>query len=958
MPQKPRLCRRGRTKVSRVRIHGRGPEQARVHEVLEAARAGTGGVLVVHGEPGVGKSTLLADLARAAAGGTGEDAASGIQVLRTQGIESEAPLPFAALQRLLRPVMGAADQIPAPQAHALRVAFGEELPPAPTGAVDRKSPSGDGHGERFLVFLGTLNLLAAAGSERPVLAIVDDAHWLDPASAAALLFAARRLSLEPVAIVFGARDGDVRAFDAGDLPALELGGLDRVAVQALLSDRAAAPVSAEVSAQLLAATGGNPLALVELPEVLSAPQLQGRAPLPGRMPVTGGVERVFAQRADRLSEDARRLLLIVAADDSTHVPVIRAAARSLGVDPDALDEVERSGLVTVTDDRVDLRHPLVRSAVYSGATSVSRRATHRALATALGPEEADRRAWHRAAGADEPDESVVAELVEAATRARHRGAHEVAASAYERGSELTGDPAARSRLLYQAARCAWLCGHPAHARTLADATLADVADPGLRADAARLRARIEWNTGSVQLGHRMVLQAAAEVAAVDPARAREMAMFAAALAVFGGDSGIDLDPIDFVADPGPEASARQRTFADLIVGLDHIRHGRWPEAGATLNSLFLTAGDLETDDQDLLPNLGIAALHVGDDAASHRFHGMLLARARDTGAMVMVLYSLTRLALVDLAAGHWSRAESRCAEAIELGEETGQPVLAATPRAIQLLIAARRGEVDTYQAALADVEAVTGAQSAGILDTIVRDLTRWAKGVHAAHAGEKPGAAFHHLAQISHDITRRMAGIDRIEAAAAAGQTAAARLWVEDLAGFAGATRQAWAHAAAEHGRAILAESSAEAEAAFVAALDAHAAAEEADAGRVFDRAHTRLAYGEHLRRHRRRVDARDQLRAALVTFEDLRAEPSARRAAAELRASGETARKRDSSEPARLTAQELTVASLVQEGMTNREIAGQLFLSPRTVDFHLRNVFTKTGVTSRVELARLDLGS
>ena len=938
-----------------MQIHGREAEQARVRELLEAARAGSGGVLVVHGDAGVGKSTLLADLVREA---RQPDADVPVTVLRTQGIESEAPLPFAALQRLLRPVMRLADRIPAPQAHALRVAFGEARSADGASAGAGHAGRGDGQSERFLMFLGTLNLLAAAAEEQPVLAVVDDAHWLDDGSAAALLFAARRLSLEPVALVFGARDGDVREFEGRDLPSLHLQGLDRASVSALLGEQTGTPVSPEVSAQLLAATGGNPLALVELPQVLSPMQLAGRAPLPGRLPVTGGVERVFADRAERLSQDAQRLLLLVAADDSAQPSVVRAAARHLGIDPDSLDEVERSGLVTVVEDQLELRHPLVRSAIYNGATSVARRAAHRALAESLGPEDADRRAWHRAAAADEPDESVVTELDEAAARAHARGAHEAAAAAFERASELTTDPDGRARRLYQASRCAWLSGQATRARTMCDAALAQVEEPRLRADAARLRARIEWNTGSVQVGHRMVLQGAAEIAATDPARAREMAMFAAALAVFGGDSGVELDPLDFVADPGPDAPARERAFAEMIVGLDHVRHRRWPEAARVLNGLIAGIGELDPDDQDLLPNLGIAALHIGDDVAANRFHRMLLSRARETGAMVMVLYSLSRQALVDLMTGAWSRADAQCDEAIGLGEETGQPVLSTLPRAVQLVIAAQRGRTDVYEPLLASVEAVTNVQSAGILDSTVRDLTRWAKGVHAMLTGEKPAAAFHHFGQVSQDNIKRASGIDRVEAAVAAGQTGTARLWTDDLAAFGAATGQDWAVAAGEHGRALLAPDPEAADAAFASALAAHERAAAAGRVRVYDHARTRLAYGEWLRRHRRRVDAREQLRAALVIFEDLDAKPWAARAASELRASGETARKRDEHEPAKLTSQELTVATLVQQGLTNREIAAQLFLSPRTVDFHLRNVFAKTGVTSRVELAQLTLGS
>jgi DNA-binding CsgD family transcriptional regulator len=905
-------------------IHGRDEERSQLSGVVERAREGYGGALVVRGEPGVGKSVLLADAARSAA-----DADA--TVLRTQGIESEAPLPFAALQRLLRPVMRLADRLPDPQAHALRVALGEEV-----GA----------HGDRFLVFLGTLNLLAEAADERPVLALVDDAHWLDEASAAALLFAARRLQMERVAVVFAARDADVRTFDSGELPELRLAGLDRAGVTALLSERTGEPVSAEVSAQLLASTGGNPLALVELPGVLSSEQLHGTAPLPGRVPVTGAVERVFLDRALRLSEPAQRLLLVAAADDSSRLTTVQQAARTLGSDQDALDEVERSGLVQVVDGHLEMRHPLVRSAVYTAATSVQRRQAHRALAAAMGPEDEDRRVWHLAAGADEPDESVVAELDRVAERAHRRGGHEAAAAAFERASELSTDREARAGRLYSAARCAWLTGQPLRAKALCNAAEADVVDPGLRADIARLRARVEWNTGSVQLGHRMILQAAAEVAPTDPVRAREMAMFAAALATFGADSGVGIDPLDFVADPGPEARLRDRSFAGLIVGLDHVLHGRWQAAAQVLGEVFETVQVLDEDDQDLLPNLGIAAMHLGDDEANLGFHSRLLARARDTGAMVMVLYSLTRLAFADLVTGQWSTAEARSLEAVGLGEETGQPVLVGGPKATLLLLAARRGE-DDYDALLADVEAVTGDQPTGILDLVVRDLTRWAKGIAA---WERPAAAFHQLGQISHGVVKRMAAIDRVEAALHADQHEAAEMWVRELAEFADATGRPWAAASAAHGRALLSQGEA-AEAGFKEALEHHARS-----ARAFDRARTQLAYGELLRRNRRRVDAREHLRAALTTFEDLEARPWVARATQELRASGETARKRDPSTVTKLTPQELQVATLVQEGLSNREVAAQLFLSPRTIDFHLRNVFAKTGVSSRGELARLAL--
>jgi DNA-binding CsgD family transcriptional regulator len=905
-------------------LHGRDGERARIARLVDEAREGHGGALTVFGEAGTGKSALLSAIV--------DEHATRMRVLRTQGVESEAPLPFASLQRLLQPLMPLADRLPAPQARALRVVFGEE--------------AGEGS-DRFLTFLASLSLLAEAAEESPILVVVDDAHWLDDASAAALLFIARRLQQEPVALLFGAREGDVRAFDAGDLPALHLAGLDLQAVTALLRDETGAGVSAEVGAQLLASTDGNPLALTELPRVLSPEQLTGRAALPGRLPVTSTIERVFLDRARRLSADAQRFLHLVAADDSGRLATVSAAAARRHIAVDALGELEASGLLRVQNRELRLRHPLVRSAVYSASTSVERRQAHAALADVLTLEEdSDRRAWHRAASVDEPDAAVVAELDAAAVRAEQRGGYEAAAAAWERAAELCADQEPRGERLYRAARGAWLSGHPVRARHLADTALNAVSDPLLRADVVRLRARVEWNTGSVKLGHRMILEGARAVAPHDPDRAREMAMFAAALAAFGGNSGVDIDPAAFAVLPD-QPTMRQRCFAELLLALRAIVAGDQPKATRLARQAFATGEHLELGDQDLLPNLGIAALQIGDALTSGEYHHHLLTRARNTGAIVMVLYSLTRLAFTDIPAGEWSTATARQNEAVRLGEGTGQQGLVTGPLAWLLLVAALRGD-DSYDELLARVEPALESEPLGTLDVLIRDVTRWAKGTRAS---PRSASAFHHLAQMSHHIVQRMAGIDRIEAAVHADQMETARLWIDDLTRFGAETQQPWASAIAAHGRAVLASLSGapEANTLFEEALGLHA-----QGGRPFDRARTQLAYGEHLRRNRQRVAAREHLRPALEVFADLRATPWVERAAQELRASGETARKRDVTTTTDLTPQELQVAQLVQRGLTNKEVAAQLFVSPRTVDFHLRNVFTKTGVTSRVELARL----
>ena len=921
-------------------VHGREREQAAIADLLTQARAGHGGSLVLTAEAGAGKTALLAEAAQ------GARAAGDMTVVATSGIESEAPLAFAALQRLLAPLSGSLDRIPTPQAQALRVVFGME--------------AGDA-GDRFLIFLGALSLLADAGEQQPVLVVVDDAQWLDDASAAALQFVARRIAVEPVAVLWAARENEARPFDTADLPTVRLAGLGLAGATAVLAEQTGIEVSPEVAALLVVNTGGNPLALRELPSVLTPSQLAGTDPLPPRLPVTERIERVFLDRARRLSQDAQTLLLVASVDDSTRLATVLKAAETLGTDTGSLAELETSGLVAVVGDQLTLRHPLVRSAMYDAAPSAGRRRVHAALAAVLTREEdADRRAWHRSSSVVEPDESVVAELVAAARRAERRGGHEAAAAAWARAAELDTDSDGRARHLYAASLAAWVSAHPDSARDFIEKGIAEASDPLLLADARRLRGRIEWNTGSVKLANRMLLEAAVDAVDHDSVRARELAAEAVSIACWNGDSGSGIDGTTLVPPPADDAPARERTYQRLLEGCAHVAAGDYASAAGPFREGFAIHEEV-TEDFELLPNLSICAFHLGEFDLSESYMQRVLNRARNDGAAVMVLYALTRLAMIDLAAGRWADAVGDATEAVTLGEVTRHRVLADTPAAVLMLLAAHRGDDDTFAELAPRLDEATSRPAAGILDVVLRDLVHWAHGVHLAITeASRPASAFHRFAQMSHDVPKRMAGPDRIEAAVRAGQTEAARLWVEDFAGFAAATGLAWPTAVAEHGHALLAEPEA-AEEHFVAALERH----EEDAGtgrpgwpgRPFNRARTRLAYGEYLRRSRRRVDARTQLRSALDTFEELKARPWAERAATELRASGETVRRRDEAAGgAALTPQERQVAQLVKKGMSNKEVAAQLFVSPRTVDFHLRNVFTKTGVSSRGELIGLDL--
>lgn len=842
---------------------------------------------------------------------------------------------FAALHRLLLPLLGSLAGLPGPQAVALEQVFG------------LRAPSQDSSGnERFLIYLAALGLLTEAAAHQPLLCLVDDAHWLDEASSAALQFIARRIELEPIALVFAARDGDARRFDPGGLGTLRLGGLSPEAAEQLLVDSAGVPVPGEVRAQLVSRTGGNPLALIELPTALSSAQMEGAEALPAHLPLTDGLERVFLERHHRLPEAARTLLLVAATDDSGDLVTIRRAAESITPNADGLLDAERSGLVTVTGTRLELRHPLVRSAIYSAALSSERRAAHAALADALtGRGDTERAVWHRASALDEPDERTAEQLVAVGEASRSRGGHEAASAAWQRAAELSPAESAHAQRLHQAAVSSWLAGHPSRAKMLAQATRSRTTDPQLLADADRVRAFVEMNFGSPQLAHGIMMRAARDCAAVAPARARELAMIATAFATFGFDSGIGIDPMGLVAPIHEHSDPHERCFAELLAGMDYLVRGETEKATPALRRALALFD--QYSNADLLANIGIAALHLGDDAAALHWHDVQLDEARQQVSPLHILHALTRRSFIDLTAGRWSAVVAVSAEVLDLAAAINQGNQRVLPLAELTLIEAWRGGSD-YERMLLEAEAAHAAHPAGVLDGIIRDILNWAKAVRCNR--DHPAQALHHLNQLTNRMIRRAAAIDRIEMAIRVGRADAAADAIADVAGFADATGAAWAAAAADHGRALTADA-AEAEAYFQSALDHHGRSI-----RLLDRARTELAYGEFLRRARRRVDARVHLRNALSIFDDLGATPLADRAREELRASGETVGRRDMTGGVTLTPQEAQVARLVQEGLANRDVAARLFVSPRTVDFHLRNVFTKLGVSSRGALAQIDL--
>ena len=905
-------------------LHGREPEQARLAAVIDEAAAGRSASLVVSGEAGVGKSALLDDLL---------ERTIDMRVLRAHGLESGSPLAFAGLHQLLGPVLSLLDRLPSPQARALRVAFGQE-------EGDRVEP--------FMVGLATLAMLTEAADTGPVLCLLDDAHWLDTATTDALVFAARRLQADPVALVFAAREGDVRTFTPSGIPVLAVKGLEHAAARSLLSERSGVLLPDQVADALLDQTNGNPLALVELPATLSRDQLVGITALPRQVRLSDTVQRVFLDRCRRLPEQVQTLLLVASADDTGSLAIVRRAASSLGVDPGAIGTAEQAQLLITQLDSVRVRHPLVRSAVYQAATGHERRAAHRALAAALGEgDDPDRQAWHWAASVEGPDPAVVAALLGAAVRAERRGGHVAASAAFERAAELTVDEHSRAERHFAAARNAWAGGDAARARALLMRARAGTEDRLVRADIDRLRGRIEVNLGTASDAHRVFVDAARSVAADDPSRALEMAVAAAVLRVYGADSGAVLNPTAITAGPGLRGPPRIRALTQLLISMTLAADGEWAPAVAAL-ALGMEPGP-DNLDSDVLSNLGNAALHLGDDAAHERYFTTMLSQARQTGAGFLVMYGLHRLAFSQLLSGQWQAVRASAEEALSLSQAVGERGLSAAPLAWLTLLAALQGR-DDYDRRLDELHDVTSTHRLGVLAIPVQDLSHWARATRAATDSDFVGA-LDHLGHIRTPAVTRMVVVERITAAVRAGEQELGRTWLDEIAGFAEATKWPWAIAAEYHGRALFADGAAASDH-FLAALAA-----TGPGLRPYDRARTRLAYGELLRRSQRRTEARPHLRAALGGFEELGAEPFVARASNELRASGETARKRDPSTAMALTPMELQTAQLAAQGMSNKEIAAQLWISPRTVAFHLRNVFTKTGISSRNELGRLDLG-
>jgi DNA-binding CsgD family transcriptional regulator len=904
---------------------GRDQEQLALVRLLQDARAGRSGVLAVTGEAGIGKSALL--------GYAGEQA-GGMNVLRARGVQSEAQIPFAGLFELLRPALAWVDRIPGPQADAL-------------GSALALMPARDQ--DRFAVGAATLSLLAAYADEAPVAVLVDDAHWLDGSSADALLFAFRRLVAEPVAVILAVREGESSLLDGADVTRLRLAGLDRAAAAELLKRQPAGPLSHDLADRLHDETGGNPLALLEL-----GADRDRLASLPPGTPLAAGasVAEVYLLRSRSLPPRTRDALVLAAASDSGEMSVLASAAPALGLDVSDLVPAEAAALIGVTDARVEFRHPLVRSAVYGDAPPDLRREAHRALAGALPDTDADRRAWHLALAAFGPDEAASSALEQAGLRARQRSAYDVSSRAFERGARLAPDEVSQGRLLYEAADAAWLGGLADRAAALLDEARQRASARDLAISIEHLRGHIAARRGPIGDAQQILLAAAEQAAPAEPGRAVVMLAEAVNASFYAGDAAAMRHAADRIAALTPaDPDDRTAFFALSAQGMALIFSGEGEgERGAVAireSVEVLERSDLRHDPR-LLAWAAMAAPWLREAHIGRALADRALDIARRSSAVGVLPFVLTHVALDQAATDRWAEAQASFHEGISLARETGQRTELATSLARLAWLEARQGRSD--QSRLHATEALDLSREFGLGLSEVWAIT--ALGDLELGCGHPAQALGHFEEQQAVLRSRGIGDVDLspapelVELYLRLGRGPDAAEAAGGYERHAAAKAQPWALARAARCRGLLAADD-DADRHFTLALSLHDQTPD-----VYETARTRLAYGSRLRRARQRVRSREQLRAAIDAFDHLGAEPWSEMARSELAATGETARRRDPVTLNQLTPQELQIAIRVAGGLTTRETAAALFLSPKTIEYHLRNIYRKLAIGSRGELA------
>jgi len=886
---------------------------------MDAVRASEGRALVVRGEPGVGKTALLDYLA---------EQASGCRVARAAGVESEMELAFAGVHQLCAPMLDRLERLPVPQGEALRTAFGLSSGSAP---------------DRFLVGLATLSLLADVAEEHPLVCLVDDEQWLDRASAQVMAFVARRLVAESVGVVFAAR---VPSDELVGLPELVVEGLGEADARRLLEAALTGPLDAQVRDRLVAETRGNPLALLELPRGLTPAELAGGFALPDAMPLSGRIEASFRRRLDALPADTRLLVLVAAAEPVGDPVLMWRAGERLGIQAQAATLAAEAGLLEV-DNQVRFRHPLVRSAAYRSASLQQRQAVHRALAEATDPQlDPDRRAWHRAQAAPGPDEEVAAELERSAGRAQARGGVAAAAAFLQRATALTIDPTRRAERALAAAQVSLQAGAFDAALGLLATAETGPLDEFQRARVDLVRAHVAFASGLGSDAPPLLLKAARRLEPFDLELARETYLIAWVAAVFAGHlaGAGDLLKICRAIQALPPPSTAPGPLDLLLDGLALLITDGHAAAAATLQR---AAKELITIPVEDVLRWGWSATaasdavwdHEGTRAIAER-HGQLV---REVGALAQLPLPLAALGDVAVWSGDFAGAASLVAETESVATATGSRY----PPSIALRLLALQGK-ETDAAALI---AGTIEQAAGGGQGLAATNAYWGAAVLYNGLGryeEAASAAQRATSDTFEPYVSMWALPELVEAAARGGEAQLARDALERLAETTQPCGTDWALGIEARSRALLSDG-AVADGLYREAIDRLSRTQLRP-----ELARAQLLYGEWLRREGRRIDAREQLRIANDLFVAIGMEAFAERARRELLATGERVRKRTVETRNELTAQEAQIARLVREGLSNPEIGARLFISARTVQYHLGKVFAKLDVSSRGQLSRV----
>lgn len=890
-------------------LYGRSAEEQRISALLAAAAQGRSAAVAVIAAAGEGKSALLA---RAA-----ELVDHGWRVLRVTGIQTGSEVAFAGLRQLLEPALHHMQALPKPQYLALCGALGLESAENP---------------ERFLVGLATLSLLAELSAEGPVLCLIDDAHWIDQPSIDALLFTARRLENEGVAMLFAGRTG----FTAPGLPLLPLTPLDAEQARALLAERIP-NLALEIRERVVLESAGNPLALLELPGMNLDSLPVGPLALSARL--QSGYEGHIAH----LPAATRLALLVASASECGNLGMTLRVLGALGLDAQALADAERTTMIAVSEQQVAFRHPLLRAAAYSLASDAERISVHTALAEEL-INNPDRHAWHRSAATVGNDETVAAALEATAERACSRTGHGAAATAWERAAQLTPDPIERARRLVRAAETAGDAGQFTRAYRLAGQARALTTDPVHRARLASVLAHIEFEHGTPVTAHRLLHMGAVEAAPSDPDLAAAMLFDAGRVAWVTGDVAAFRSSRAVLAGlpPSPDRDKFLVGYDGTLALFDED-----PTPGIVLLRLNPVAPqEISHHSPQVRFVLATQSLVLGDLDLARAILSDLSESCRSQGQLGWLALAELWQGTVEFMSGRFREAEVLSTEGRRIAENIDQPIRIVHADANLALLAALHGDEERC---LSIAEA---GYARSDLTSFHRSQFDWARSLLAMGAGSY-AAALDLMEELDKNPTRRHAQwltvyADRVEAAVRTNQPARAQEPLAELRLWSDALQAPWAEALLLRSIALLEGD----EAAYVRALELHAGQD-----RCFDRARTGLLYGEWLRRERRTTDARTELRDALQTFERLGAQPWAQRARDELRAAGVgTLPEAHPDLAAQLTPQELQVVRLAATGATNKEIGAGLFVSPKTVGHHLSRAFRKLGVSSRVDLARLEL--